>query len=66
MSFSSPLRVIYEFFQAIKNYKTLVTIPMALIFVNVPKCHMNFASFYKFMSQMCFLFMISKCEMYEL
>jgi len=36
MSFSSPLKVIYEAFQAIK---ALVIVPMAPIFVNVPKSY---------------------------
>jgi hypothetical protein len=30
------------------------------------KCHMNFASFYKYVCQMCFLCTISMLEMYEL
>jgi hypothetical protein len=30
------------------------------------ECHMNFASFYKFMCQMCFQCMTLMCEMYEL
>jgi hypothetical protein len=33
---------------------------------NMNECHMNFASSYKSMCQMCFQCMISVCETYEL
>jgi hypothetical protein len=36
ISFSSPLKIIYEFFQGVKICKTMVIIPMVPIFVNVP------------------------------